>query len=102
MWELEPSAFADAEPGVQLIDVREPEEFSGPLGHIKGSTLVPLEQLIARAAELARDRPIVTICRSGARSAQAAVLLQKAGFTRVANLAGGLLRWQSEGQPVER
>ncbi len=101
VWELEPAAFTDAVSGVQLVDVREPEEFSGPLGRIKGSTLIPLEQLTARSGELSRDRPIVTICRSGARSAQAAVLLQKAGFQRVANLAGGILRWTAEGQPVE-
>ena len=101
VWEIEPAAFADADKDLQLIDVREPEEFTGPLGRIKGSSLLPLEQLIARAGELSRDRPIVTICRSGARSAQAVVLLQKAGFLRVANLAGGILRWTSEGQPVE-
>ena len=102
VWEIEPAAFADADKDLQLIDVREPEEFSGPLGRIKGSTLIPLEQLTTRVGELSRDHPIVTICRSGARSAQAAVLLQKAGFQRVANLAGGILRWASEGQPVDR
>lgn len=102
VWEIEPAAFADAGANIQLVDVREPEEFTGELGHIQGSRLLPLEQLVARSGELARDRPIVTICRSGARSAQAAVLLKKAGFGDVANLAGGLLRWTAEGQPVER
>jgi len=54
-----------------------------------------------RLDELARDRPIVAVCRSGARSAQASVLLAKSGFARVANLAGGMLRWRGEGQPVD-
>ena len=86
---------------VQVVDVREKDEYRGPLGHIRGSTLIPLSELPARAAELAKDKPIVTVCRSGARSAQAVVLLQKAGFTDVANLAGGMLRWRAEGNPVE-
>ena len=45
--------------------------------------------------------PVVTVCRSGARSAQATVLLQKAGFAQVANLAGGMLRWRADALPVE-
>jgi sulfur dioxygenase len=44
---------------------------------------------------------VVTVCRSGTRSAQAAIQLQKAGFADVANLAGGMLRWQAERLPVE-
>jgi len=57
--------------------------------------------LPARAGELAQERPVVAVCRSGARSAQAVVLLQKAGFKDVANLAGGMLRWRAEGNPVD-
>ena len=71
------------------------------LGHIHGAKLIPLGDVVARAGELARDRPVVTVCRSGARSAQASVLLKKAGFDNVANLAGGMLRWRAEGHPVE-
>jgi rhodanese-related sulfurtransferase len=44
---------------------------------------------------------VVAVCRSGARSAQATVLLQKAGVKKVANLAGGMLRWRAEALPVE-
>jgi len=62
---------------------------------------MPLSQLAARVEEIARERPVVTVCRSGARSAQATVLLQKAGFKDVANLAGGMLRWRAESLPVD-
>jgi len=62
---------------------------------------MPLSQLAQQAAELATDRPIVAVCRSGARSAQATVLLQKQGLKQVANLAGGMLRWRAEALPVE-
>jgi rhodanese-related sulfurtransferase len=50
---------------------------------------------------LAHDRPVVAVCRSGSRSAQATAILREAGFADVANLAGGMLRWRAEGHPVE-
>ncbi|MGH8266549.1 MAG: rhodanese-like domain-containing protein, partial [Steroidobacteraceae bacterium] len=101
IWEIEPWVLAELRREVQLIDVRAPDEFEGPLGHIRGARLIPLEQLSSRVAELSRAVPVVTVCRSGARSAQAVVLLQKAGLHQAANLAGGMLRWTSELHPVE-
>jgi sulfur dioxygenase len=56
---------------------------------------------VGTQGELRPDRPVVTVCRSGTRSAQAVLQLQKAGFADVANLAGGMLRWQAERLPVE-
>jgi glyoxylase-like metal-dependent hydrolase (beta-lactamase superfamily II)/rhodanese-related sulfurtransferase len=100
-WEIQPQALEESAEKIQIIDVRERKEFEGRLGHIPGAKLVPLGDLAKRAGELARDRPIVAVCRSGARSAQAAVILQRAGFTDVANLAGGMLRWRADGHPVE-
>src|SRR5438105_658785 len=106
VWEIQPTTLAERIGGtrsddIQVIDVREKREFTDTLGHIRGARLVPLSQLAGRAAEIAHDRPVVTVCRSGARSAQATVLLQKAGFSDVANLAGGMLRWRAESLPVE-
>ncbi len=101
IWEIAPQAFEEVANKVQLIDVREPDEYSGPLGHIKDARLIPLAELSKRSDELDHDRPIVTVCRSGARSAQAVVLLQKSGFSSVANLSGGMLRWRAAGYPVE-
>ena len=95
--EIQPHALEEAGPQVQIVDVREPAEFDGSLGHVIGARLIPLAELPARMAELDRARPVVTVCRSGARSAQAAVLLGKAGFAEVANLAGGMLRWRAAG-----
>jgi glyoxylase-like metal-dependent hydrolase (beta-lactamase superfamily II)/rhodanese-related sulfurtransferase len=90
-WEIEPQALSEI--SAQIIDVREPDEFDGALGHIAGARLIPLGELAARLDEIDRARPVVTVCRSGARSARASQLLAKAGFTQVANLAGGMLRW---------
>jgi glyoxylase-like metal-dependent hydrolase (beta-lactamase superfamily II)/rhodanese-related sulfurtransferase len=101
IWEIQPDALEENAANIQIVDVRESDEYHGPLGRIHGAKLIPLGQLATRAGELARDRPVVAVCRSGARSAQASVMLQHAGFTDVANLAGGMLRWRAEGYPVE-
>lgn len=100
IWEIPPEDLEELAATVQIVDVREPDEFNGPLGRIAGATLIPLNELSSRANELSHDKPIVTVCRSGARSAQAVIMLQKAGFKEVANLHGGMLRWRTEGHPV--
>ena len=81
--------------------MREPEEFTGPLGHIPRARSIPLGTLAEKAGELARDKPIVTVCRGGGRSAQATVILQRAGFENFASLAGGMLRWRAAALIVE-
>jgi rhodanese-related sulfurtransferase len=101
VWEIDPHALEEHAGAVQILDVREPAEFTGPLGHIEGAVLIPLGELAERANELARDRPIVALCRAGGRSAQATVILQQAGFKDVANLTGGMLRWRAEGHAVD-
>lgn len=86
---------------VLLVDVREPDEFRAELGHIRGAALIPLQALAGRAAALPRDRPIVTVCRSGGRSGKAALQLIELGFDRVGSLAGGVVAWASKALPVE-
>ena len=87
-----------------LVDVREPDEFRGELGHVPGSMLVPLRELPTRAAELEslREREIVLVCRAGVRSATAAAILTGLGFEHVASLKGGMLDWNEARLPVER
>ena len=99
--EIQPSVLEDHLSSAQVIDVREPEEWDGSLGHIAQSRLIPLGQLAARANEIDKGRPVVMACRSGARSAQAVVILQRLGFKDVANLAGGIIRWRASGIGVE-
>jgi sulfur dioxygenase len=101
IWEIDPHGLEEHARNAQILDVREPGEFTGPLGHLRGAILIPLGELAERAAELAHDRPIVAVCRAGSRSAQATVILRQAGFADVANLAGGMLRWRAEGHAVE-
>jgi glyoxylase-like metal-dependent hydrolase (beta-lactamase superfamily II)/rhodanese-related sulfurtransferase len=87
-----------------VLDVREPEEYRGELGHIPGSRLLPLRELAGRAAELesARGRPIVAVCRSGVRSTTAAAMLYALGLERVYSLKDGMVEWNDRGFPVER
>jgi len=87
-----------------LLDVREPEEFVGELGHIQGALLVPLDALHRRLPKLVGylGHEVVVICRAGARSATAGALLRHAGFGHVRNLAGGMLEWHGRRLPVQR
>jgi glyoxylase-like metal-dependent hydrolase (beta-lactamase superfamily II)/rhodanese-related sulfurtransferase len=101
IWEVEPHWLEEHLGEVQILDVREPDEFNGPLGHLPGAVLIPLGSLKDVPTDWDRDRPIVTVCRSGARSAQASVMLRDRGFQRVANLSGGMLRWRAQRLPIE-
>jgi sulfur dioxygenase len=101
IWEVQPHWLEEHLHDVQIVDVREPDEFTGPLGHVPGAKLLPLGSLKERSSELKKDQPLVVVCRSGARSAQATVLLGKAGFEKVANLSGGMLRWRAQRFAVE-
>ena len=101
IWEVQPHWLEEHLRDVQIVDVREPAEFNGPLGHVPGARLIPLGTLNENIASLKKSEPMVVVCRSGARSAQATVLLGKAGFDKVANLSGGMLRWRAQRYAVE-
>ena len=85
-----------------VVDVREPNEFAA--GHVLGAKNLPLARLDASGADLAKrkERPVIVYCDGGERSAKALAALKKHGFTRVANLSGGLAAWQQAGLPVEK
>ena len=101
VWEVAPDWLEEHLSEVNLIDVREDDEFNGPLGHIPGAVLMPLGELCEKAEALGKDKPYVVVCRSGARSAQATVVLRRCGVEDCANLNGGMLRWRAEGHVVE-
>jgi glyoxylase-like metal-dependent hydrolase (beta-lactamase superfamily II) len=92
------------DPAPLLLDVREPDEYTGELGHIPGSQLIPLQELSQRVGELNayRDTPIIVVCRAGVRSTTAAAMLTGLGFPQVSNLKGGMLDWNDEQFAVER
>jgi glyoxylase-like metal-dependent hydrolase (beta-lactamase superfamily II)/rhodanese-related sulfurtransferase len=102
VWDVPPEWLEENGDAVQVLDVREPDEFTGPLGHIHNATLIPLGTLASRASELSKDKPIVAVCRAGGRSAQATAILREAGFDKVANLPGGMMRWRADGRSAEK
>jgi len=88
---------------IAVVDVRGPDEFIGPLGHIATSRNIPVAELESRLAELAglERGPIVLVCRTDKRSATAARTLRAAGFTEVNVLRRGMEQWNEAGLPVE-
>jgi rhodanese-related sulfurtransferase len=85
-----------------LVDVRQPEEFSAPPGHLPGAINVPLADVTSRATEFAaRRQPIVVVCKTDRRSARAAAELVAAGLRDVAVLRGGTDGWHQQGFGLE-
>jgi sulfur dioxygenase len=86
-----------------LLDVREPEEFVGELGHIAGASLIRLQHSSDRSKELEQFKhsEIVAICRAGVRGTTAAAILTGLGFQHVSNLRGGMPDWVDANFPVE-
>ena len=88
----------DAGENVQLIDVRQPEEYA--FAKIEGAKLIPLGELPSRLGELDPNREVVFQCKSGVRSARAVEFLQQTGFQGTAkNLRGGITAWSNEVDP---
>lgn len=82
-----------------VIDVRQPEEYRE--GHIAGSKLIPLGELVKRINELPKSKEIICVCASGSRSHSATKMLIDAGFTAI-NMNGGMFTWQRAGLPVKK
>jgi uncharacterized membrane protein YdjX (TVP38/TMEM64 family)/rhodanese-related sulfurtransferase len=84
--------------GVIVIDVREPDEFKGPLGHIAGAVNLPLGEVPHRLTEIKalKGKPIILVCLTDKRSANAAAILRNAGFRDVSVLRGGMKRWKAD------
>ena len=86
--------------GVQLVDVRTPQEWSS--GHIEGALHIDWfsEDFKAEAGRLQKDRPVRLYCASGGRSEEAREMLREMGFGDVRDLDGGIQAWKKAGAPV--
>ncbi|WP_035985494.1 rhodanese-like domain-containing protein [Leptolyngbya sp. KIOST-1] len=100
--EIDPQWVAENLGKVNVLDVRGQDEFNAELGHIAGAQLLPLGELEGRVDEISAGQPVVAVCKSGRRSAQATVILKKQGLKEVASLRGGMLRWNAAHLPVEK
>ena len=85
-------------PDLIVLDVRTPEELSGPLGKIDGVVNIPVQELEKRVGELDKykDKEIAVICRTGHRSSIGTKILMKHGFTKVENVEGGMTAYRQK------
>jgi rhodanese-related sulfurtransferase len=81
-----------------LLDVREPWEYER--ARIAGSQLVPMRELPGRLEEIDPERDVVAICHHGGRSAQVVLFLERNGYSKVHNLAGGVNAWSRTVDPA--
>jgi rhodanese-related sulfurtransferase len=85
-----------------IVDVREPNEFkSGRIPHARN---IPVDRISERVKELEKlkTKPLLLVCQTGSRSAQACGGLLKDGFAHAVALSGGMAAWQQAGMPVEK
>ncbi|MBX3293842.1 MAG: hypothetical protein KF881_13220 [Acidobacteria bacterium] len=88
----------DAGDDIQLIDVRQPDEYE--FAKIPGARLIPLGEVLQRVSEIDPNRETVVHCKMGGRSAKAIEALQQAGFTgKLINMAGGITAWSNDVDP---
>ncbi len=97
---LTPEHVAEQGRAVRLVDLREPEAITGPVGHVPGSVAVPLERLSEVAAVVHADTPVVLISKDGERARVGALYLQALGLRYVAAMEGGIHAWRRLGFAV--
>ena len=82
----------------EMVDVREMQEIMA--GTVPNAKPMPLATLPLKLSELDKNKTLVMVCRSGARSAQACMFLQQQGFENVVNLRGGMMAWAQGRLPM--
>ncbi|HZG96446.1 MAG TPA: rhodanese-like domain-containing protein [Mycobacteriales bacterium] len=80
-----------------LLDVREADEWAA--GHAEQAQFVPMSELAGRLGELPKEREVVVVCKSGARSAQVTAYLNQNGWS-ARNLVGGMVAWEAASRPL--
>ena len=100
--EIDAATLSAAVGKVRIVDVREPFEYTGELGHIAGAELSPLGGVAQAAASWDKAQEIVIVCKSGGRSGQATRFLQQHGFQKVINLRGGMMGWNAAKLPIQK
>lgn len=99
--EVSPAIFATFPEEVHIIDVRTPEEFWGPEGHIQDALLASLGPALLSFLEGApKEEYYLFACAHGKRSLQATMMAQEKGFSNVLSLQGGLCAWKNAGFSV--
>jgi rhodanese-related sulfurtransferase len=98
MKEITVTALRELGPAVNVVDVRQPDEFAS--GHVPGALSMPLGVVPVRHSELDKSEPVYVICEAGGRSAQACAFLAGLGYDAV-NIGGGTGMWRTLGFEIE-
>ena len=101
VYDIDPKELWEKRKEVVIIDVRRPDEYTGELGHVPGSQLIVLDNLGEKVSSLPKDKTIVFVCRSGARSARASLLATQEGILSCFNMKGGMILWNQLKLEVE-
>jgi rhodanese-related sulfurtransferase len=96
----EVNKILDAKNKIILLDVRTPDEYA--VEHIKGSTLIPVQELVNRLTELSPKKKIIVYCKAGKRSLSASEILANNGYKHVYNMEGGIDAWKGAGFSTEQ
>jgi rhodanese-related sulfurtransferase len=94
------SDLIKAKPGLVILDVRTPQEYGE--GHLKGSILIPVEELASRLGELSKEKELLIYCRTGNRSRTAVNTLTAAGYRKMFHMNEGISAWLQQGYSVEK
>jgi rhodanese-related sulfurtransferase len=92
-------AYQRYQQGTYFLDVRTQAEWNQ--AHIPNSKLIPLDDLQNQLTNLPKGREIIVVCLTGHRSDEGATILQKAGFSTIVSMTGGLTAWNARGYPLE-
>jgi len=89
-----------AQPDVQLVDVRTPEEFAE--GHLENAINIDItaNDFDTKITALDKEKPVMVYCKAGGRSAKASSRLNELGFKNISDLEGGIINWNSENKPI--
>lgn len=97
---ISPEALSKANNGIQLIDVRKPEEFSS--GHIENAVNMNFydSDFESQLKSLDKTKEVYIYCRSGGRSGKTAKMMEEMGFEKIYDLEGGMINWEKNSMKV--
>lgn len=98
---LPQDAYTRLQNGVLLLDVRELDEIRELSCDTPLMVCIPMSQLQNKIQTLPKEKEIITICYSGARSYVATQILNTSGYPNVSNIIGGIVSWKEEGLPIK-
>jgi hydroxyacylglutathione hydrolase len=99
--DIDPQEVWEKRSEIVIVDVRRPNEFTGPMGHIPGAKHIVLDTLPDNMDEVPKDTPVVFVCALGGRSGRACAFAIEEGYINTYNMKGGMTAWTQAGLTTE-